>query len=66
MEKFDEFRRWMVPEVMRRMRWRERQATKEAGMSLLFYGWMSEPTRTKPEPKSAPENSAIRKTGRNV
>jgi hypothetical protein len=66
MGQFDEFRRWMVREGMRRMRWRKRQATKEAGMFLLLYGWTIEPARPKPESKSAPEKSAIPKTEGNV
>src|SRR5690242_14922644 len=43
LEQSNEFRDWMVREGMKTMRWRKRQATWEAGMFLLFYGWTIKP-----------------------
>ena len=36
------YREWFVREARRDLRWSKRQATKEAGWFLLFYGWKTE------------------------
>ena len=40
------YREWFVREARRDLRWSKRQATKEAGWFLLFYGWRIENPET--------------------
>jgi hypothetical protein len=65
-DQHEEFRRWMFREAMRRMRWRKRQASKEAFSFLLFCGWKIKPTRRESESKPTRKDHGAGETRRSA